>query len=365
VGEEVREILASLGYESLDDVIGRADLLSQIQAGEEDRWRGVDLSKMITRTLGGPARVVQERNDRPGSPLDDRILADMGSTIEDGGTFQASYDILSRDRTVGGRISGRIAEVHGDAGLPPGSIDLLFRGSAGQSFGAWLANGVRLNLVGEANDYVAKGMSGGEVTICPPPGSRFLEQKATLVGNTVLYGATGGDLFIAGGAGERFGVRNSGARAVVEGLGDHGCEYMTGGVIVVLGDTGRNLGAGMSNGMAFVLDEYGDLPSRMNHDLVESRPLEHPEDIELLKTMIERHYERTGSRRAQELLSSWDEALPKFRKIAPRDVPEDTDPMSEVRHHLQSLREEVGLGDAPVPAPSHGASRTSSLTANS
>ncbi len=353
VGEEVREILASLGYERLDDVIGRADLLTQLPSEEGDRWRGVDLSKMITAASNGPAHVMQERNDRPGSPLDDRILEDIGGAIENGGTFQGSYDILNRDRTVGGRISGRIAQVHGDGGLPPGSIDLCFRGSAGQSFGAWLAHGVRLNLIGEANDYVAKGMHGGEITVCPPPGSRFLEQKATLVGNTVLYGATGGDLFVAGGAGERFGVRNSGGRAVVEGVGDHGCEYMTGGVVVILGDTGRNLGAGMSNGMAYVLDAYGDLPSRMNHDLVEMQPVVHPEDIELLKTMIERHYERTGSRRAQELLSAWDEALPKFQKVAPRDWPAEADPMAEVRHHLQCLREEVGMVDGAVRGPTH------------
>ena len=208
---------------------------------------------MITRALGGPAHVVQERNDRPGSPLDDSILEDIGSASRGWWHVQGSYEILNRDRTVGGRISGRIAKVHGDAGLPPGSIDLIFRGSAGQSFGAWLANGMCLKLIGEANDYMAKGMSGGKITVCPPPGSRFLEQKATLVGNTVLYGATGGDLFVAGGAGERFAVRNSGGRAVVEGVGDHGCEYMTRGVVVILGDTGRNLGAGMSNGMAYVL----------------------------------------------------------------------------------------------------------------
>ena len=362
VGEEVREILATLGYERLEEVIGRADLLRQIEAEDGDRWRGVDLSKMITRTFGGPAHVVQERNDRPGSPLDDQILEDIGSAIEDGGTFQGSYDIRNRDRTVGGRISGRIAQVHGGRGLPQGSIDLLFRGSAGQSFGAWLASGVRMNLIGEANDYVAKGMSGGEITICPPPGSRFLEQKATLVGNTVLYGATGGNLFVAGGAGERFAVRNSGGRAVVEGIGDHGCEYMTGGVVVILGDTGRNLGAGMSNGMAYVLDEYGDLPSRLNHDLVEIQPVTHAEDIELLKVMIERHYERTGSRRAQELLNDWEQALPKFRKIAPWAVLEQDDPMSEVRHHLRSLEEEVGLVNGAVPVHAHSASAAPSLT---
>jgi glutamate synthase (NADPH/NADH) large chain/glutamate synthase (ferredoxin) len=362
VGEEVREILASLGYERLDDLVGRADLLGQIASEEEDRWHGVDLSKLIAKPSSGPAHVVQERNDRPGSPLDDRILEDIGSAIEDGGTFQGSYEILNRDRTVGGRISGHIAQVHGDAGLPPGSIDLIFRGSAGQSFGAWLASGMRLNLVGEANDYVAKGMNGGEITVCPPPGSRFLEQKATLVGNTVLYGATGGDLFVSGGAGERFGVRNSGGRAVVEGVGDHACEYMTGGVVVIIGDTGRNLGAGMSNGLAYVLDEFGDLPPRVNHDLVEIQPVELAEDVELLKTMIERHYERTGSRRAQELLGAWEESLPKFRKVAPRDVP---DPMSEVRHHIQSLREEMVDVDVSVPVQaSHDAPTVPSLTTN-
>ena len=365
VGGEVREILAALGYERLEEVIGRADLLKQIPSGESDRWRGVDLSKMIARTSGGPAQADQERNDRPGSPLDDQILKDIGSAIDDGGTFQGSYNIQNRDRTVGGRISGRIAQVHGDAGLPQGSIDLLFRGSAGQSFGAWLANGVRMNLVGEANDYVAKGMSGGEITICPPPGSRFLEQKATLVGNTVLYGATGGDLFVSGGAGERFGVRNSGGRAVVEGVGDHACEYMTGGVVVIIGDTGRNLGAGMSNGLAYVLDEFGDLPARMNHDLVEMQPVEHAEDVELLKTMIERHYERTGSRRAQELLGDWEDVVPKFRKVAPREVPGQADPMSEVRHQLSSLREEVGVVDESVPLKaSHNVPTVPSLTTN-
>ena len=362
VGDDVREILATLGYERLDDVIGRADLLNQIQAGEDDRWRGVDLSKMIAATSGGPTHVTQERNDRPGSPLDDQILEDIGSAIEDGGTFQGTYEIRNRDRTVGGRISGRIAKVYGDSGLPPGSIDLIFRGSAGQSFGAWLASGVRLNLIGEANDYVAKSMSGGEITVCPPPGSRFLEQKATLVGNTVLYGATGGDLFVAGGAGERFAVRNSGGRAVVEGVGDHACEYMTRGVVVILGDTGRNLGAGMSNGLAYVLDEYGDLPSRLNHELVEMQAVEDPEDIELLKTMIERHYERTGSRRAQELLGDWQEALPKFRKVAPREVPGEEDSMAEVHYHLRQLREEVGLIEVSVPVQAVPVPTTSSAT---
>ena len=313
-------------------------------------------------TLRSPPRPGPARNDRGESLLDDRLIEDVQAAIEGGAPAQRSYAIRNTDRTVGARLSGEIARRYGDTGLPDGSIELSFRGSAGQSFGAFLAPGVRLHLVGEANDYVAKGMNGGEVTICPPPGSRFLEQKATLVGNTVLYGATGGDLFVAGGAGERFGVRNSGGRAVVEGVGDHGCEYMTGGAIVILGDTGRNLGAGMSNGMAYVLDEYGDLPSRLNHDLVEIQPVENAEDIELLKVMIERHYERTGSRRAHELLGDWEAALPKFRKIAPRPVPGQDDPMSEVRRHLRSLEKEVGRVNGAVPAQAHDEAKTPSLT---
>ena len=341
VAQEVREILAGLGYRRLDDVIGRADLLRQIPAAEGQHWRGVDLSKLLARARGGPARAVQDRNDRPGGLLDDRIIEDLGETLVDGTPFRGSYRIRNTDRTVGGRISGRIARCHGDAGLPNGSIDLRFEGSAGQSFGAWLVNGVALHLVGEANDYVAKGMSGGEITIRLPEEARFLEKGASLAGNTVLYGATGGDLFIAGRAGERFAVRNSGGRAVVEGVGDHCCEYMTGGVVVILGDTGRNFGAGMSNGVAYVLDERGDFRSRLNTELVGSRRVRNVEDVELLRTMIERHHEQTGSRRAKRILNTWDRSVEKFQKVAPRRSLAEGGRMIPVRRHLRLL-EEVG-----------------------
>ena len=342
VGQEVREILAELGYELLEEVIGRADLLRQLPSREADRWRGVDLSKLVappSSESGEPVHAVQDRNDRPGTPLDDRILEDLDRAWEDGAPFRGSYEIYNTDRTVGGRIGGRIARTHGDAGLPEGSIKLHFRGSAGQSFGSWLVPGVRLRLVGEANDYVAKGMTGGEITIRPPGEAGFVAHEATLVGNTVLYGATGGSLFIAGRTGERFAVRNSGARAVVEGVGDHACEYMTGGVVVILGDTGRNFGAGMSNGVAFVLDEHASLPSRVNPEFVGWEPVTEAADIELLTALIRRHRERTGSRRAREILRDWPGVLPKFRKVAAKSALSEDGPMTVVRRHLKRLRE--------------------------
>ncbi len=321
VAEEVRQIMASLGYRELDELIGRADLLKQSPATESTRWKNVDLVKLITPAQGEPLHCVQERNDRPGTSLDDAIMAELGSALDDGTPFKASYKIQNTDRTVGGRISVRIAKEHGDDGIDPGTIDLRFTGSAGQSFGAWLVGGVRLTLVGEANDYVAKGMHGGEVVIRPPEDAGFAAADATVVGNTVLYGATGGSLYVSGRAGERFAVRNSGAVAVVEGVGDHGCEYMTEGVVVVLGRAGRNFGAGMSGGLAFVLDQDGSFPSRLNRELVRSDPVSDPDEIEALLSMIQRHHELTGSARAAEILEDWPQQLDSFWRVAPRLTP--------------------------------------------
>ena len=318
LAQEVREILAWLGYDCLDDVIGRADLLRQIDSVGGARWRGVDLARLVSAPRGGAARSVQTRNDRPDSPLDDRILEDVGHVIEEGGSFHGSYAVRNTDRTVGGRVSGRIAMTHGDRGLPGDSIRLRFTGSAGQSFGAWLVEGLRLALVGEANDYVAKGMSGGEISIRQPDTALPSARDATLAGNTVLYGATGGALFIAGRAGERFAVRNSGAVAVVEGVGKHGCEYMTGGVVVVLGPTGRNFGAGMSGGCAFVLDPRGDFAAGLNPALVAHEPVSEGRDVEVLRSLVERHHDRTGSARARALLRTWDASLPLFWRVAPK-----------------------------------------------
>jgi glutamate synthase (NADPH/NADH) large chain/glutamate synthase (ferredoxin) len=323
VAEEVREILARLGYERLEDVIGRADLLEQNEMADNVRWRGVDLSNLIAPAQGRPMRCVQERNDRPDkdSSLDDRIIAELGDALEKGTPFKGSYPIENTDRTVGGRISVRAAVTHADAGLPAGTIDLAFAGSAGQSFGAWLLDGVELTLHGEANDYVGKGMHGGQIVIRPPEDAGFRASDSTLAGNTVLYGATGGNLYLSGRAGERFAVRNSGAVAVVEGIGDHGCEYMTAGMVVVLGRAGRNFGAGMSGGVAFILDQDGTFPNRLNRELVRADRVTEADEVRALRGLIQRHLELTGSERARELLRGWSEQLGLFWKVSPKATP--------------------------------------------
>ena len=346
VAEEVREILAELGYERLEDVIGRAELLRQLPPEGGKRADRIDLAKVIMPADPEgrePRHSLQERNDRGEALLDDTIIEDVRGAIEGGPAAQRSYKIRNTDRTVGARLSGAIALRYGDAGLPEGSIELGFRGSAGQSFGAFLSPGVRLHLVGEANDYVAKGMNGGEITIRPPDDAGFRGTEAVLVGNTVLYGATGGNLFVAGSAGERFAVRNSGARAVVEGIGDHGCEYMTDGVVVILGDTGRNFGAGMSNGLAYVLDEEGDFRTRVNQELVGLEQVTTAEGIELLEAMVRRHMELTGSPRAERILAQWRQYLPKFWKVVPKFALTEEGPMTVVRRHLEGLRAQTAV----------------------
>ena len=228
------------------------------------------------------------------------------------------HQVRNVNRTVGGLLSHRVTKAHGAAGLPPGSIRYTLRGSAGQSFGAWLAPGIEFLLVGDANDYVGKGLSGGVLAVRPPDGAAFVAEENVIIGNTVLYGATAGRAFFRGTAGERFAVRNSGAHAVVEGVGDHGCEYMTGGRVVVLGRTGRNFAAGMSGGIAYVLDEDGGFRGRCNDELVGFEPVE-GEDADELQALVEEHAERTGSAVAARLLAEWESALASFVKVIPHD----------------------------------------------
>jgi len=216
-------------------------------------------------------------------------------------------------------LSGQIAKRYGEDGLPPETIKIHFSGSAGQSFGAFLAEGIDIRLDGDSNDYLGKGMSGGRIVVCPPPEVGFVPEENIIVGNVVLYGATGGQVFIRGMAGERFCVRNSGVRVVVESVGDHGCEYMTGGVVVVLGKTGRNFAAGMSGGIAFVYDEAGDFNTRFNPGLADLEAVADSQDISTLKHMIQEHLTHTGSRSAQLILDRWDESLHRFKKVMPRD----------------------------------------------
>ena len=323
VSQEVRTILAQLGYERIEDVIGRTDLLTQIPPRSGERAQTVDLSRLLAPVEADPSYPrmrTQLRNDRLHDVrLDDEILEQVQQHIEDATYFTANYPITNKHRTVGARISGKIVKLYGDHGLPRGTLELHFRGSAGQSFGAFLARGLRLYLRGEANDYVGKGMGGGMIAVSPAENAGYIGKDAVLVGNTVLYGATGGTLWVAGRAGERFAVRNSGARSVVEGVGDHGCEYMTGGTVVVLGPTGRNFAAGMSGGTAYVWDEHGEFEARVNHAMVDLEPVEDMRDRVLLQDMMKTHQERTGSPHAAELRRRWDVVLPQFVKVVPRE----------------------------------------------
>jgi glutamate synthase (ferredoxin) len=324
----VREILAALGVRSVDEVVGRNDLLERIERPDVPRAQMLDLSVLLAgkRPSGeggkqaSALRRTVERNVRPGLvSLDDEILGELAPYLDCGLPFSGNYQIRNHHLTVGARLAGAIAERHGDRGLPQGSVRLRFAGTAGQSFGAFVCPGIHLELEGEANDYVGKGLSGGEITIRPFRKAGYADKSHLnlIIGNTVLYGATGGKLFAAGQAGDRFAVRNSGAVAVIEGAGNHCCEYMTGGIVAVLGRAGRNFAAGMSNGVAYVMDEAGTFASRVNHDMVELAGLDDV-DAELLHRLVREHEEKTVSSRARAMLVHWNEYLPKFRKVVPR-----------------------------------------------
>ncbi|HEY6948500.1 MAG TPA: glutamate synthase-related protein, partial [Gemmatimonadales bacterium] len=324
LAEEVREILASMGFRSLDEIVGRNDLLERVEHPEVPRAQMLDLSMLLSapHSQEHPVglRRAQDRNDRPGMTcLDDEILQELQPYLESGLPFTGNYEVRNHHLAVGARVAGVIATRFGDAGLPEGRIRLRFHGPAGQSFGAFLTPGMHLDLEGEANDYVGKGLSGGEITIRPYRRAAYADatHQHLILGNTVLYGATGGKLFAAGQAGDRFGVRNSGAIAVIEGAGNHCCEYMTGGIVVVLGRAGRNLGAGMSNGVAYVLDESRTLHERANFDMVDLEELD-GEDEEVLRRLVREHEEKTTSPRARTLLVEWARYLPLFRKVAPK-----------------------------------------------
>ena len=321
VAEELRELMADLGFRSLEEMIGRSDLLSQKHIPGNEKANLVDLSKMLAvpdPSGNKPRTKIIERNDDENHEvLDDKLMPLVQSAINLKEPVKIEHEIRNIHRTVGARISGEIARIHGDEGLPENSIEMRLTGSAGQSFGAFLINGMHLLLEGEANDYVGKGMHGGELVIRPSSKAKFHAHDNVILGNTVLYGATGGRMFASGKAGERFAVRNSGAWSVVEGAGDHACEYMTGGVVVILGSTGRNLGAGMSGGVVYVLDLDGGLRRNINPEMVGATEITAPDDEELLHALVARHAELTHSQRADEVLNNWAIYLPKFRKISP------------------------------------------------
>ncbi len=321
VAEEARQLMARLGVRRFEELTGRVELLSSDAAVDHWKGRGIDLSGLLAQPkvpAGTPLRRVRAQEPALDGALDWDLIEQARPAIEQGTPVAIEADVKNVNRALGGLLSNAITVAHGAAGLPEGSVRLSFRGSAGQSLGAWLAKGVELTLAGDANDYVGKGLSGGVVAVRPSEGAGFVAEENVIVGNTVLYGATAGRAFFRGLAGERFAVRNSGASAVVEGVGDHGCEYMTGGVVVVLGPTGRNFAAGMSGGVAYVLDEQGAFKGRCNAELVDFDPIEDG-DAATLRALVEEHRERTGSAVAERLLADWSTALTHFVKVMPRD----------------------------------------------
>ncbi|MBP1465296.1 glutamate synthase large subunit [Candidatus Chloroploca sp. M-50] len=338
LAQEVREWLASLGLRSLDEAIGRSNLLRQRQVGHAGP-DSLDLTPVIGTAHIVPGAELKhggERNPLPATEsLNDRIMHDTRAALAARGPVTLTYQVHSRDRSVGTRLAGAIGQIYGDKGLPPSTIRINLRGSAGQSFGAFNAPGVDLLLTGDANDYVGKGMAGGSIVIAPDPKARFASHENVIAGNTLLYGATGGELYAAGQVGERFAVRNSGAVAVVEGVGDHGCEYMTGGVVVILGGTGRNFGAGMTGGIAYVLDEAGHFAQRYNPQLIELRPMSTRDEAQV-QTLIRRHVEVTGSSRGAEVLARWEVYRSLFRVVVPRDAVAKIENASEGTEEIKS-----------------------------
>ncbi|MDX1267274.1 MAG: glutamate synthase-related protein, partial [Oceanisphaera sp.] len=338
IAEETRELMAQLGVTQLTDLIGRTDLL-EVLPGLTAKQQKLDLSGITAKPEPKPGLGVFCQTGNPNfdkGVLNLRMTEDALGAIEGktGGDFY--YNIRNTDRSVGARLSGEIAQRHGNQGMAADPVRIHLDGTAGQSFGVWNAGGLEMILTGDANDYVGKGMTGGKLVIKSHVGVSFASHEATLVGNTCLYGATGGHLYVAGRAGERFAVRNSGTIAVVEGVGDNGCEYMTSGIVTVLGRTGVNFAAGMTGGFAYVLDEDDDFELKTNHELVELLGLDelmiHQEH---LRGIITQHLQETGSNRAQEILANFDQYLPKFKLVKPKS----SDVKSLLGHQSRSTAE--------------------------
>jgi glutamate synthase (NADPH/NADH) large chain len=348
VAEEVREIMATLGYRTFNEMVGQTQMLDQTRLVAHWKAKGLDFSKLFVRQKEEKGQKIyhaEPQNHHLENVLDRKLIQKAQATLDRGAPVKIEMEINNTDRSAGAMLSGAVAKIYGHAGLPLDTIQVNFNGTAGQAFGAWLASGVTFDLKGEANDYVGKGLSGGRIIVRPPRHCGIVPEESIIVGNTVMYGAIEGECYFRGIAGERFAVRNSGAIAVVEGAGDHCCEYMTGGIVVVLGKTGRNFAAGMSGGIAYVLDETGDFQKLCNMSMVDLEPVLSEEminedtyhqcgdleshgrvdvfqnllesDVERLHVLVTRHAKLTGSKRAAEILGDWKPWLPKFRKVMP------------------------------------------------
>jgi glutamate synthase (NADPH/NADH) large chain len=379
VAEEVREYMAALGFRTFSEMIGQTEILDKSQAIDHWKAKGLDFTRIFHKPDVPPEVAIRnsERQDHGLDKVLDRKLIELArEAIEEKKPVKLDLPIRNLNRTAGAMLSGEIAKRYGHAGLPEDTIWVSFKGSAGQSFGAWLAHGVTLDLVGEGNDYVGKGLSGGRIIVRPPANSAIVPEKSIIVGNTVLYGAISGECYFRGIAGERFAVRNSGAIAVVEGTGDHGCEYMTGGVVVVIGPTGRNFAAGMSGGIAYVLDEEGDFERRCNLAMVDLEPIPSENQVmersrhqigdleshglvdftdmtrfdeERLYQLIENHLHYTGSTRAKAILDDWASYLPKFVKVMPVEYRRALEEMAR----RQSV-DKAGLGEIEIGLRGNG-----------
>jgi glutamate synthase (ferredoxin) len=345
VAEEVRELMAQLGFRQLNKMIGRSDRLEVKKAVDHWKAKGLDYSKILHQpdVSTDVGRFCQKAQDHGlDKAYDNTVLMKICQpAIEHQEKVMAVLPIRNVNRVVGTIMGSEVTRKWGAEGLPEDTIEIHFTGSAGQSFGAFMPRGLTFTLEGDANDYVGKGLSGGKIIVYPPEKATFVPEENIIVGNVALYGATSGEAYIRGMAGERFCVRNSGVTAVVESVGDHGCEYMTGGRVVVLGRTGRNFAAGMSGGVAYVLDEAGDFPSRCNQQMVLLEPLDDPDEAEQVWKMIQRHQSYTRSALAGRVLADWKNKAPKFVKVMPKDY----------KRVLQSLKrvQEAGVtGDEAI-----------------
>ena len=320
VAQELREIMASLGFRTIDEMVGQSQKLNMKDAVSHYKFKGIDLSKILYKPNVNESVSIRKTVDQDhnlDNVLDFKIYEEAKLSIEKKIKMNLDFNIKNTDRTVGAIISNEISKIHGEKGLPKDTLTLNFRGSAGQSFGAFSAKGLKLVVEGNTNDYFGKGLSGATIVVKIPKESTFESDKNIITGNVTLYGATSGEAYINGIAGERFCVRNSGATAVVEGVGDHGCEYMTGGVALVLGKIGRNFAAGMSGGIAYILNE--DLnKNHFNYEMIE---LETPDnqDIDLIKSLVEKHFSNTSSQIAEKIIKNWKLYKDKFIKVMPTE----------------------------------------------
>ncbi|MGQ0592705.1 MAG: glutamate synthase-related protein, partial [Gammaproteobacteria bacterium] len=351
IAEEVREYMALLGFRTLDEMIGKVDRLGVHQAVDHWKAKGLDFSQILYQPQMGPEvaiRRVRDQDHGLDKSLDRQTLVPLCcDALEARKPVNIILPIRNTNRTVGTILGYEITRRYGGEGLPDDTIRVHFNGSAGQSFGAFLPRGVTMTLEGDANDYLAKGLSGGRIIVYPPRHASFVPEENIIVGNVVLYGATGGEVYLRGIAGERFAVRNSGARAVVEGVGDHACEYMTGGRIVVIGATGRNFAAGMSGGIAYVLDLQGDFERRCNPGMVDLEALDEIEEVETVRELLTRHHRYTQSTVAQRILANWTRMQARFVKVMPRDY----------KHVLSAIVKAKETGtpvDEAVMAAAHG-----------